>query len=83
MKTITSTALRNRMKYYLDQVSESCQTLFVPRNSDTDDAVVIMPLSEYNSLIETNYLTATDNNRKRLEESIQEVENGKLNKVDI
>ena len=42
-----------------------------------------MPLSEYNSLIETNYLTATDNNRKRLEESIEEVENGKLTKVDI
>ncbi|SFC95356.1 type II toxin-antitoxin system Phd/YefM family antitoxin [Algibacter pectinivorans] len=83
MKTITSTSLRNRMKYFLDLVSESCETLLIPRNSENDEAVVIMPLSEYNSLIETNYLTATEANRKRLEESLAEVEKNELKKVDI
>ena len=42
-----------------------------------------MPLSEYNSLIETNYLTATEANRKRLEESLAEVEKNDLKKVEI
>lgn len=83
MKTITSTSLRNRMKYFLDLVSVSYETLLIPRNSDNDEAVVIMPLSEYNSLIETNYLTATETNRKRLEESLVEVEKNGLKKVEI
>ena len=82
MRTITSTSLRNRMKYFLDMVSESCETLLIPRNNE-DDAVVIMPLSEYNSLIETNYLTATENNRKRLEKALDDVKVGNIIEVDL
>ncbi|WP_417237371.1 type II toxin-antitoxin system Phd/YefM family antitoxin [Bizionia paragorgiae] len=82
MKTITASSLRNRMKYFLDLVSDSCETLMIPRNNE-DDAVVLMPLSEYNSLLETNYLTATEKNRKRLEDSILEVEKGQTKKVNI
>lgn len=75
MKTVTSTSLRNSLKKYLDMVSESYQTLLVPRNNN-EEAVVIMPLSEYNSLIETNYLQATEANRKRIKESLEQVEKG-------
>jgi len=70
------------MKYFLDMVSESCETLLIPRNNE-DDAVVIMPLSEYNSLIETNYLTATENNRKRLEKALDDVKVGNIIEVDL
>lgn len=63
-------------------MSESYQTLLIPRNNE-DDAVVIMPLSEYNSLIETNYLTSTDANRKRLEQALEDVNEGNVIEVDI
>ncbi|SHI60988.1 hypothetical protein SAMN04488513_101781 [Pseudozobellia thermophila] len=49
-------------------VSESYPTLLVPRDND-GEAVVIMPQSEYNSQVETNYLQATEANGKRIEES--------------
>ncbi len=82
MKTITSTSLRSNLKHFLDLVSESYQTLLIPRNNE-DDAVVMMPLSEYNSLMETNYLTSTDANRKKLEKGMEDVKNGKVFKLDI
>lgn len=82
MKTITSTSFRNNMKHFLNLVSESYQTLLIPRKNE-DDGVVVMPLSEYNSLIETNYLTATDTNRKRLEKALKDVKEGNIIEVDI
>lgn len=82
MKTITSTFLRSNLKYFLDLVSESYQTLLIPRNNE-DDAVVMMPLSEYNSLIETNYLTSTKANREKLEQALNDVKEGNVIEVKI
>ena len=70
------------MKHFLNLVSESYQTILIPRKNE-DDGVVVMPLSEYNSLIETNYLTATDTNRKRLEKALKDVKEGNIIEVDI
>lgn len=70
------------MKHFLDMVTESYETLLIPRTNE-DDAVVIMPLSEYNSLIETNYLNSSQNNKKRLEKAIEEVNNGEVIEVNI
>ncbi len=82
MRTITSSSLRSRMKYFLNLVSESYETLLIPRTNE-DDAIVIMPLAEYNSLIETNYLTATEANKKRLEKALEDVKTGNVVKVEI
>ena len=83
MKTITSTAFRKEMKKMLDLVTGSFETLIIPRNNGEDEGVVIMPLSEYNSLIETNYLTASSNNKKRLEQAIDDVKKGNTVTVEI
>lgn len=83
MKAITSTTFRKEMKKMLDLVTDSFETLVIPRNNGEDEGVVIMPLSEYNSLIETNYLTATLNNKKRLEQAIDDVENDNTVTVEI
>ena len=76
MKTITTTNLRDKLKYHLDLVSKSFETIIIPRNNN-DEPVVLMPLSEYNSLKETDYLLSPEKNRKRLLESINQAEQGK------
>lgn len=77
MRAVTITALRAKMKYYFDLVSSSLEVVIVPRSNKDEDAIVIMSIQEYDALKETEYLLSTNANRKRLEESIQQMQAGK------
>ena len=76
MQAVSVSQLRSNMKKYLDDVSKSSDGLIITRATEEED-VIILSMKEYKALIETSYLLSTDKNRKRLHDSIDQLDNKK------
>jgi len=68
-KTTTYTKLRTHLKAYLDEINDTQEALVVERKQGS---VVVMPLEEWESWLETFYLLKSPAMAKRLEEALNE-----------
>jgi antitoxin YefM len=76
VKSITYTAARENLASTINRVCEDQAPVVITRNRD--QAVVMMSLSEYESLQETAYLLRSPANAKRLLDSLDAAKRGKL-----
>jgi antitoxin YefM len=74
MDAITETALRNNLDKTLDQVCTDHMPITITRSNA--QSVVVLSLEDYQALAETAHLIQSPKNRKRLLESIAELESG-------
>jgi antitoxin YefM len=77
MEVLNYSELRKNLKATLDSVIDDRETVIINRGNKKN--VVIISLDEFNSWSETNHLLGTENNRKRLEESIKQDKEGMSN----
>ncbi len=75
MNTTTMRDLRANMKAHFDALEEDHDILLVPR-SGNKEAIVMMTLSEYNSIKETEYLLSSPENKRVMEQAMAELEGG-------
>jgi antitoxin YefM len=76
MKSITYTAARENLASTINRVCQDNAPVVITRNRD--QAVVMLSLSEYESLEETAHLLRSPENAKRLLRSIDAIKRGRL-----
>lgn len=76
METIGISELRKNLKTTLQNITDNSENLRIYRPKGED--LVIMPLSEYNAIMETEYLLSTQANKATLDKSIQQAKEGQL-----
>lgn len=81
MDHVSYTELRQNLKKHLDKVCDDRAPLVVTRRNGAP--VVMLALSEYQSLEETLHLLSTPANAERLLRSIAQAEAGQLVEHDI
>ena len=76
MNATTYSDLRQNLKTYMDKVVLDSDPLIITRKNNEN--VVLMSVSEYNSLVETNYLLSNEANAEHLKKSIAQHKAGKI-----
>jgi len=62
---------RKDIKSYLDKVAKNFETLIINRGKDS--GIVVMSLTEYNSLMATNHELSSRKNELRLDSAIEKL----------
>lgn len=81
MRTVNFTQLRQNLASELDSVINDAAEVVVTRSGHAP--VVIVPLAEYESMKETEYLLRNPNNAAALRRSIAELERGEAVEHDL
>ena len=76
MDAITYTAARQQLAQTMNEVCENHTPVIITRQRA--EAVVMMSLSDFNSIQETAYLLSNPANAERLRASVADAEAGKL-----
>ncbi len=72
---------RKDIKRYFDDVLINFETLIINRGKD--EGIVVMSLSEYNSLMATNHELSSRKNENRLDAAIEKFNNGQSFTKDL
>ena len=81
MRTVNFTQLRQNLAAELDTVINDAEEVVVTRSGH--EPVVIVPLAEYESMKETEYLLRTPSNAAALRRSIAELEQGDVDEREL
>lgn len=76
MQVASVSDFRKDIKKYIDAVDNNQEALIVTRTDSV--SVVVIPLDEYNSIKETEYLLSSKANREHLKRGMANVEAGNL-----
>jgi len=74
MITATISDFRKDIKQYFSKVTENFETLIINRGKNS--GVVVISLTEYNSLLTTQHEMSSEINKKRLDSAIEKFKNG-------
>jgi len=81
MGIVSQSEFRANLAKYLDQVEDDCKELIVTRQGK--QPMVVIPLEQFESWKETEYLMSNPANREELLESIAEADRGQFAEVDF
>lgn len=81
MRTANYTELRKKLKEHIDAVITDNDALIVDRGNNT--GVVMISLEEYNSIMETEYIMSSPNVLADIQQSLQEISEGKGIEVNL
>ena len=75
MNVISYSEARNNLKSVMDRVVDDCEEAVITRRNG--EAVVMISLSEWNSIRETEHLLSNPENARRLRRGIEQFNAGK------
>lgn len=75
MEVVTYSDARKNFKAVMDRVVDDCDQTIITRQNG--EPVVMVSLSEWNSIMETAHLLSSPKNAQRLRDSIAELDSGK------
>ena len=81
MQTVHYLEARNNLKRFIDKVCIDCEE-YIITTKDKKSAVLIS-YDEYSAMKETLYLLSSKNNRDRLLDAINQIENAKFTKREL
>lgn len=81
MQTVFYSQARNNLREIINKVCDDFDEYVV--TTKDDKSVVILSYDEYSAMKETMYLLSSKNNRDRLNDAIDQIENLQFTKRDI
>ncbi|MFK5881022.1 MAG: type II toxin-antitoxin system prevent-host-death family antitoxin [Sulfurospirillum sp.] len=81
MQAVLYSQARNNLRSIINQVCENFEEFII--TTKEKQSVVLISQEEYNSMKETIYLLSSKNNRDRLTEAVEQIENSKFLQKEI
>ena len=81
MQAVFYSQARNNLRDIINQVCDNFEEFIITTKSK--QSVVIISQAEYNSMKETIYLLSSKNNRDRLLDAVNQIENAKFVQKDL